>query len=81
MKYTKEPENLNEYYTRDSQGTLHLNVPSVLFGGYDPMETGIVVEKINTYYRNIIVDLIAQMEQKDRELSRLRAQISESFGS
>ena len=76
MKYTNRPDSLSEYYNRDSRGNLHLNVPSVLFGGYDPQETGKVVEKINTYYRDIIVDLIAQVEQKERELSRLRAQSS-----
>lgn len=65
---------LNEFYTRDTNGKLHLNVKSVLFGGYDPEETGRVVEEINTYYRDIIVGLIEQVTQKDAELSRLRAQ-------
>lgn len=70
-------QELSEFYTRDTSGKLHLNVKSVLFGGYDPEETGRVVEEINTYYRDIIVGLIAQVTQKEEEISRLKAKYHE----
>jgi erythromycin esterase-like protein len=63
---------LSEFYIRDSNGNLHLNVKSVLFGGYDPQETGRAIEELNTYYRDIIVGLIGQVIQKDEEISKLR---------
>ncbi len=63
---------LCELYSRDSRGDIHLNVKSVLFGGYDPVETGKVVEQLNSYYRDIIVSLVQEITEKDRELSDFR---------
>lgn len=69
---TGQTRNLYDFYTRNASGQLRLNVPSVLFGGYDPVETNRVVEEINSYYRDMIVDLIEQIAQKDKELARLK---------
>ncbi len=66
---TKE---LEDFYHRDNRGKLHLNVKSVLFGGYDPEETGEMIEQINTYYRDLIVDLVREIAEKDHEITELK---------
>lgn len=66
------PKELGDFYHRDNQGKLHLNVKSVLFGGYDPEETGEVVEQLNTYYRDMIVDLVREIAEKDQEIIQLK---------
>ena len=70
---TARRRELNDFFTRDSSGKLHLNAKSVLFGGYDPEETEKLVEEINTYYRDIIVDLLREAAQKDTEIAELKA--------
>lgn len=70
---TAHRRELSDFFTRDSSGKLHLNAKSVLFGGYDPEETGKLVEEMNTYYRDIIVDLIREVAQKDAEIAELKA--------
>lgn len=71
---TEHRRELSDLFTRDSRGKLHLNAKSVLLGGYDPEETGEIVEEINTYYRDIIVNLLRESAQKDEEIARLKAE-------
>lgn len=73
MKAIDNKRDLNDFYTRDSQGKLHLNAKSTLIGGYDPNEANQLVDEMTTYYQDIIVDLLEQLRQKDRKILELTA--------